>query len=79
MSDELKIPEHMLLHWKETERAWLQISATGTFKEVEAAKAEHDKAAHFVMSVAHTGMMEEARQYAQEQIDTQRTLNNEHH
>ena len=59
MDDELKIPEHMLLHWKETERAWLQLSETGSFAEVEAAKAEYDKAAHFIMSVAHTAMMSE--------------------
>lgn len=59
MIDGLEIPEELLLDWKEKERAWIDSSTTGSFEAMEAAEAEYNQAAHSVMSVAHSAMMNE--------------------
>ena len=59
MIDGLEIPEEYLLLWKEKERAWIQSSSTGCFETMEAAEAEYNQAAHFVMSKAHTATMDQ--------------------
>ena len=62
--EDLKIPDEILLLCKEKERAWIQSGTTGSFEEMEAAEAEYNQIAHFIMCKAHSKLMADIKEGA---------------